>query len=242
VLLELEYLQGLGYKEVFFRDELFTVMPRRVRDICEGILERGIDVTWICSVKIGTVDPELLALMKRAGCHMIRIGVESGSQELLDNVKKGVDVEELRQTFEWTHQLGLDTHAHMMLGMPGETATTVARTLDFIDEIRPTTVTYGITTPYPGTPLYDELLQEHPELGDGTDIDARNIHTDGRWNRYYTSLSPQELSDYVRRAYRRFYMRPAYVFGWLKRVESWQELRRLSLAATNVFDFAIRGE
>ncbi len=242
VLKELEYLQSLGYREVFYRDELFTVLPRRVREICDGIRERGIDMSWICSVKIGTVDREMLERMREAGCHMIRIGVESGSQELLDRVKKGVRVEELRETFAWTHEVGIDTHAHMMLGMPGETPETIQRTLEFIDEIRPTTVTYGITTPYPGTPLYDELLEEHPELGDGSAIDARTIHTDGRWNAYYTSLSPEELGDYVKRAYRRFYMRPSYVFGWLARVRSMQELRRLSLAATNVLDFAIRGE
>lgn len=242
VLQELEYLQGLGFKEVFFRDELFTVIPQRVVSICEGILERGIDVSWICSVKVGSVDRATLDLMRRAGCHMIRIGAESGNQVLLDNVKKGVKVSAMRDTFRWTHEVGLDTHAHMMLGLPGETPETILESLDFIDEIRPTTVTYGITTPYPGTPLYDELLEEHPEMGDGSAIDARSIHTDGRWNQYYTSLSPQELSDYVRRAYRRFYMRPSYVFGWLKRVRSWQEMRRLSLAGANVFDFIVRGD
>jgi radical SAM superfamily enzyme YgiQ (UPF0313 family) len=242
VIRELEYLQGLGFKEVFFRDELFTVIPRRVEEVCRGILDRGLDVSWICSVKVGTVDRALLALMKQAGCHMIRIGVETGVQELLDNVKKGVDIADVRKTFQWTHDVGLDTHAHMMLGMPGETPDTIRKSLDFIDEIRPTTVTYGITTPYPGTPLYDELLEEHPELGDGSAIDARTIHTDGRWNRYYTSLSPEELSEYVKRAYRRFYVRPSYVLGWLPKVRSWQELRRLSLAAANVFDFALRGE
>ena len=79
-------------------------------------------------------------------------------------------------------------------------------------------------------------------MGDGTAIDARTIHTDGRWNEFYTSVGPQELSDHVRAAYKRFYMRPSYVFGWLKRVRSWQDLRRLTLAGANVFDFIIRGD
>jgi len=232
----------LGYREVFYRDELFTVMPDRVRQICSGILERAIDVSWICSVKVGSVDRDTLDLMRRAGCHMIRVGVETGCQELLDNVKKGVTVEALRELFGWTHEVGLDTHAHMMRGMPGETDETVQRSLAFIDEVQPTTVTYGITTPYPGTPLYEELVLEHPEMGDGTDIDARTIHTDGRWNTHYSELTPEKLSDYVRKAYRRFYVRPSYVFGRLGAVRSFDELRRITLAGANVFDFIVRGD
>jgi radical SAM superfamily enzyme YgiQ (UPF0313 family) len=191
---------------------------------------------------VGSVNREGLALMRRAGCHMIRVGVETGSQELLDNVKKGVRIADVRRCFDWCHEVGLDTHAHMMLGMPGETNETVRRSLDFVDELRPTTVTWGITAPYPGTPLYDQVSSEHPELGDGSIIDVRSIHTDGSINRHFTALEPEELEAWVRRAYRRFYFRPTYVWGWLKRTRSLAELRRLSLAGSNIFDFVLRGD
>ena len=112
----------------------------------------------------------------------------------------------------------------------------------FIDDVRPTTVTYGITTPYPGTPLYDQVVAEHPELGDGSLIDVRTIHTNGTFNRFYTSLEPEELQDWVRKAYKRFYFRPSYVLGWLPRVRSIAELSRLSLAGATVFDFVRNGD
>lgn len=239
---ELTYLADLGFKEVFYRDELFTVMPKRTKAICEGILDAGIDLAWICSVKVGTVDREILGLMREAGCHMIRIGVESGNQELLDNVKKGVRVEEIEQTFAWCHEVGMDVHAHMMLGMPGETHDTIDRSLTFIDKIRPTTVTYGITTPYPGTPLYEDVVERYPELGDGSQIDVRTIHTNGSANEHFTGLAADELSRYVRQAYKRFYMRPGYMWKMLRRCNNVDDVRRLSLAGANVVDFVLRGD
>lgn len=242
VVKELEYLVGLGYKEIFFRDELFTVIPQRVTDICEGILEKKLDVSWICSVKINTVNEKMIRIMKQAGCHMIRIGVETGNQEILNNVKKGVKIENVIKTFDDCNAVGLDTHAHMMLGMPGETKETVYKTFDFIERIKPTTITYGVTTPYPGTPLYDQIYNDHPEIGDGSQIDASKIHTTAEWNKYYTSLTNEELSGFVREGYRRFYIRPSYIYKWMRKINNLAELRRVTMAGTQVFDFALRGE
>jgi len=242
VLKEIEILTDMGYKEIFYRDELFTVLPRRVKAICEGIIARKLDVSWICSVKIGSVDKETLKLMKEAGCHMIRIGVETGNQELLDRVKKYVEIEQIRETFAWTHEIGLDTHAHMMLGMPGETKETIKNTFQFIEEIQPTTITYGITTPYPGTPLYDEVIQLDPSFGDGSQIDARTIHTQSNFSHLFTQVPPEELPKYIKKAYQKFYCKPSYVWKWMKRIRNIEDLRRLTMAGVNVFDFALRGE
>lgn len=242
VLKELEILQAIGFREVFYRDEVFTLMRDRVVEICKGILERRIDMSWICSSRTDSVDKPTMDLMRKAGCHMIRFGVESGVQALLDRMKKGVTVERMRQTFRWAHEVGMDTHAHMMIGVPGETRETVHRTMEFVDEIRPTTVTYGITTPYPGTPLFEEVAQVDPEIGDGSVIGLRELHTTGRFNRHYTALSVQELSQAVGEAYRRYYLRPSYVWMWLKKVRSFDELKRLTIAATTIYDFILRGD
>lgn len=242
VVKELEVLQDMGYREVFYRDEVFTLKRERVVQICKRILDRKIDMTWICSSRTDSVDKPMLELMREAGCHMIRFGVESGVQDLLDRMKKGVTVERVVQTFQWAHEVGIDTHAHMMIGVPGETRETIQRTLDFVDEIRPTTVTYGITTPYPGTPLFDDVAKADPTIGDGSVIGLRELHTTGRFNRHYTALSSEELSRAVRGAYRRYYLRPSYVWTWLRKIHSLDELKRLSLAATTLYDFILRGE
>ncbi len=135
VIEELELIQNQEYKEVFFRDETFSFYKERNIRICQEIIKRKIDLTWICNARVGTVDRETMRLMKEAGCHMIKFGVESGVQEILDNLRKGIRVKMTRQTFRWAQELGMETHAHIMLGSPGETKNTINETIKFVKEI-----------------------------------------------------------------------------------------------------------
>ncbi len=240
VIEEMTECAALGYREIFFRDELFTASKKRVQEICEGIRERGLDLTWICSSRVTNVDEEILPLMKKAGCHMIRFGVESGVQEILDNINKKITIEDTRKAFRLCHQYDIDTHAHCMIGSPGETQDTIDRSLAFVKEIDPTIITFGITTPYPGTALFEQVQAEHPEIGDGTGLDLTRLHTDAFFNQFFTELSNEELSRNIRRIYREFYFRPRYLLKWLKRIRSTDELKRVILAGMNVFDFAFR--
>jgi len=237
VIAEIREVARLGYKEIFFRDEIFTAFKERVMKICRTIIDEKIDITWIASARINSVDREMLGLMKKAGCHMIRLGVESGVQELLNNVKKGITTGQTEQVFAWAHEVGMDTHAHLMIGLPGETKETIEETILFVQKIDPTVVTFGIMTPYPGTPFFNELREHHPELGDGTCMDLSKLHTHAYYNETFTALSAEELQKYIRKVYKKFYLRPGYIFKWLKRVRSLDELKRLTLAGTNVFGF-----
>jgi radical SAM superfamily enzyme YgiQ (UPF0313 family) len=242
VVKEMEEIQCLGYKEVFFRDEIFTASKKRVMDICEKILERKIELSWICSARIGTVDLETMKLMKEAGCHMIRFGVESGVQRILNNIKKDITVEQIRTTFEWIHRAGLDTHAHLMIGMPGETGESIQKSIEFAREIDPTIITVGICTPFPGTELFEEIAEIYPEIGDGSGCDLGKLHTKAFYNQVFTNMKEADLPKYIRHFYRSFYLRPSYVIKWFKRIKSLDELRRIILAATQVFDFVFRGD
>lgn len=237
VLEEMEYLCNKGYKEIFFRDETFTASSRRVAEICEGIIKRKLDVTWICSSRVGAVDYELMCLMKKAGCHMLRIGVETGVQELLDRMKKGVTLEQTEQMFSSTHKAGIDTHAHCMLGVPGETEETIKTTIKFVKKIDPTIATFGICTPYPGTELFEMVKNEYPAIGDGSQCDLSKLHTVGFFNQYFTKLSSKYLESSIRKAYGEFYLRPRYILKWLYKIRSMNEFRRVVLAGTQVFEF-----
>lgn len=241
VIEELEIVHKQGYKEVFFRDEMFTTDKDRVVKICEGILQKNLDITWIASTRVGVIDEELISLMKRAGCHMLRFGVESGSQEILNNVKKGVKVEQIESDFELTHKYYMDTHAHCMVGMPGETENSLRQTLKFIKKIDPTIVSFGVCTPYPGTKLFDLVVEKHPEIGDGSDCDLAKLHTQSFYNEVYTDLSTEQLNAWIKKIYWEFYFRPTYLFRWLGRVNSLSEFKRLSLAASQVIDFVFTG-
>ena len=242
VVEEMAYLQGLGFREIFYRDEVFTLDKKRVFEICDRIMQAKINMAWICSVKASTANREMLKAMKAAGCRLIRVGVESGVQEVLDSVRKDVLTGQVENVFRWARELMLETHAHMMLGMPGETPETVRTTFDFISKIRPSTVTYGIMTPYPGTEIYQQVVKEDPGFGDGTKINARSIHTNASFSKIFSRIDEKELEGYVQEGYRRFYMRPAYIGERLFRVSDWQEFRRLVLAGTQVFRFVMQGD
>ena len=239
---EMAHYRSKGFREIYFRDETFTAVRARTRQVCEGVLARGLDVTWIANARIGNLDRPMLELMRRAGCHLIKFGVESGVQEILDRVKKNIRVEKTRQTFAWAREVGMETHAHMMLGMPGETPETLETTIRFAAEIEPTTVSFGICTPYPGTPLFRELVEQVPELGDGTSVNFGNLHTQDFFSERFTSVTGDTLEKAVRRAYRRFYLRPSYMVRSLARVRSGDDVKRFALAGTRVLDFIFRGE
>lgn len=242
VVEELEYIQYLGYREIFFRDETFTIFKERNIKICQEIIKRKINLTWICNARIGSVDQESLKLMKKAGCHMIRFGVESGVQEILNNIKKGISIDKTKETFKMAHNIGLSTHAHLMIGLPGDTKKTVEETIQFAKKISPTTATFGICTPYPGTELFKLIAEKFPEIKDGSDADLKKLHTSGFYNQAFTNIKSEELEKLVKKAYLKFYLRPAYFWKSLKRVNSLDELRRILIAGTSVLDFAFRGE
>ncbi|MBL7196588.1 MAG: radical SAM protein [Candidatus Omnitrophica bacterium] len=239
VIDEVTTLQGLGYKEIFFRDETFSAFKKRNKEICEKLIKNNNDVTWICNARIDLISEEDIALMKKSGCHMIKFGVESGNQQILDNIKKSITVEQTRTIFQISHKLGMNTHAHVMLGCPGETKETIQETLRFVKEIDPTTASFGIHTPYPGTELFNKVAIVHPEIKDGVEASMEKLHIKGFFNEIFTELSKEELEKCVRKAYRTFYFRLGYLLKRLFSINSFNELIRWSIAALNIFSFGV---
>lgn len=242
VVEEMQLLELQGHREIFFRDEVFTASKQRVIDICKKIKMKRINLSWICSSRIDSVDLEILRLMKRAGCHMIRFGVESGAQEILNNLKKDITIEQTQRSFGWAHKVGIDTHAHLMIGSPGETQGTIDRTLRFVKKINPTIVTFGICTPYPGTELFLRVLQRYPQANDGSTCDLKRLHTKAFFNEAFTEISSKTLEQIIRKAYRIFYLRPSYFIKWLRKIRSIDELKRVISAGLSVIDFSLRAE
>jgi radical SAM superfamily enzyme YgiQ (UPF0313 family) len=208
-------------------------------EVARAILERQIDLTWICSARVGSIDEEMISLMKESGCHMIRIGVESGSQRILDNVKKGIRIEQTVHLMDLAHKYGVGVHAHMMLGMPGETEDTIQESIDFAKKIDPEVVTFGICTPYPGTPLYDQVLKSHPDIRDGSACNLSKLHQEGFFNSAFCKLSEESLGKHIRRAYQSFYLRPRYIFRRLVGLRTWQGVKREIVAGSKVLTFSL---
>lgn len=241
VLGELELILEQGYREVFYRDETFTLFKKRNETICKEITRRNWKISWICNSRLIGIDKPMLALMQEAGCHMIKFGVESGDQGILDAMKKGTTLEEIRQIFRWCNELGLDTHAHVMLGNVGETRETIERTIEFVKELNPSNAAFGILTPYPGTELFDRVAQIRPEINDGSQCDLNILHTANFFNETFTRIDPDALGNWMKIAYRRFYWRPGYLLKALSRISNLGELRRAVKAGITTLDFSIRG-
>jgi len=236
---EMEQIKEMGYNEIFYRDETFTASKKRTLKICDLIGERNLNISWICNARIGTVNKEIMMKMKEAGCHLIKFGVESGVQRILDNINKGIDVEMTRKTFKWANEIGMETHAHVMLGCIGETKETVEKTIEFVKEINPTTVTFGAFTPYPGTAVFEMVKERIPEIGDGSACDLSKLHTSGFYNYVFCDLTDKEIGNAVRRAYKKFYLRPSYIFKRLIMIRSLDEFRRVVSAGFNILSFSI---
>jgi radical SAM superfamily enzyme YgiQ (UPF0313 family) len=129
-----------------------------------------------------------------------------------------------------------------MIGAPGETEQTINESIKFVKRIKPTTITVGICSPYPGTPLFQQVQKAQPEIGDASDNDFSRLHTKGFYNQSYCKIDSQRLEWHLKRFYREFYMRPSYILGWLGRINNVAELKRIAAAGIKLLQFSVEGE
>ncbi|MBF0501990.1 MAG: B12-binding domain-containing radical SAM protein [Candidatus Riflebacteria bacterium] len=151
---ELDYLvREQGASEVYFLDDTFNITEKRVVEICELILRRFPGLMWSCNFEVNVASREMLSLMQRAGCWSIMIGVESGSQKILDAIQKGITIEQVLKVSDWCYELGLMGRASFILGHPGETRETMRQTIALARRVRLPFVTFSLMTPLPGSRL-----------------------------------------------------------------------------------------
>ena len=153
---ELSWLkEEYGAGAFSFYDDVFTYDKKRAFEICAEMKKRNINVPWDCQTRVDQISRELLAEMRDANCQLISFGVESGSQEILDSMKKGTTVEQNEMAIRYAKEAGLSVAISVIIGYPGETMDTLEQTLDFIRRTEPDDAYLSLATPYPGTELYD---------------------------------------------------------------------------------------
>lgn len=206
-VLEAERRHGLGYAVLF--DDNFTLRRERVAAICEGLARAGTRLEWKCEARVDGVDPELLRLMRRAGCRTVAFGVESGHQKSLDRLRKAQSVARTREVFRQVREAGLESVAYVLLGIPGETPAESLASMDWCREIGADFVQFSTLSPFPGTPMYEEAVRE----GWLRTTRVRNPADAEEWRE--TLVPPgwteEDLRRVVRSAYARFYFRPSYL-------------------------------
>jgi radical SAM superfamily enzyme YgiQ (UPF0313 family) len=223
---EIEYdLRLFPYiKEIMFETDTFAISSTHVKGVCEELLRRKLKVTWSCNVRVD-IDLRLLPLMKNAGCRMLMVGFEFGTQEALDAVKKGVTLEQSREFAKTAHRLGFIIHGCFMVGAPGETREMVKKTIDFAKSLPLDTVQFSGICVYPGTPMY-EWAKENGYLipGDWREWVSKDYEQVTLLN--YPQLSKEEMDAYIDKGLKEFYFRLRQIVRMLLKIRTVSDFRR----------------
>ena len=205
-------LNKYGQSQFTFYDDAFTVNRQHTLEMCADIKARKLDVTWDCETRVDAVDKELLEKMHDAGCITIWFGVESGSERILDQMHKKIKPEGVRAAFKMSQKAGMMTIASAVIGFPGETEETAWETINFINSLNPDDIGFYVATPYPGTPMYEQVVKN-----------GWLRVTD--FNKYDTAtptfetpeLSMEKIREIKYKAHQKFYLRPSYVFKMMRK-------------------------
>lgn len=240
VLDEIEHcVEDLGIKEIDIFDRDFLIKRGRAMEICEGIIERGLDFKWSCRARVDEVDDKLLELMNRAGCRLILYGIESGSQEILDRDHKGINLEEIEEGLRLTKEAGIETLGFFIIGHEGETEKQARKTIEFSKELPLDYAQFFKMTAKPGTKLYEDVVEElgydyFEELIKGN-VDESDLP------RPWTDLSNEEIEGLVWEAYQEFYLRPGYIIKRLVNIDSLSELKKYVKAGIKILSKKFEG-
>jgi len=198
-----------GIRHLVFTDDQFAASRPRLMRLCEKMSGGGLNIQWNCDARVDSMDPDLLKLMKRAGCWMISYGIESGSQKILDQTRKGITLDQVEQAVRWTKEAGIRAKGLFMIGYPEETEETLGETLAFIGRSRLDEINLSFLTPYPGTEIYRQAkgtsnFEEHWGR-----MNALNCLLPSE------ALTCRELEKAYGKIIRRFYMRSGPTLSYL---------------------------
>jgi hopanoid biosynthesis associated radical SAM protein HpnJ len=220
-------------KEFFFDDDTFTDDLRRAEAIARELGKLG--VTWSCNAK-ANVPRDTLKILKDGGLRLLLVGYESGNQQILHNIKKGMRIDVAKRFTKDCHDLGITIHGTFILGLPGESKETIEETIRFATEINPHTIQVSLAAPYPGTFLHRQALENgwlddgNAELVDDHGVQIAPLH--------YPHLSHSEIFDSVETLYRRFYFRSGKIASIVgEMVRSPQMMKRRLREGVEFFHF-----
>lgn len=214
----------LGYEEVHFYDDLFNIQPERVIAFCDEIKRRGYRLQWDFRGRVNSVTWQSLKRAKEAGCRMISFGVETGSDDGLRQLGKDTTIAQVQQVFQWCRSLGILTIADFMIGLPLEkSAEDVRRNVDFLLKLSPDYAQFSILTLYPNTELFAEAARRGLLQPERWQAFAGNPSPDFYLDHWEEFLTITQLVSLQKEAYRRFYLRPSYIWRSMISTCTWHE-------------------
>jgi hopanoid biosynthesis associated radical SAM protein HpnJ len=197
-------LFGDRVREYMFDDDTFPIDKQRAIAISKHM--KRLNLTWSCNAR-ANLDYDTLKALRDNGLHLLLVGFESGNQQILDNIQKGVKLEVARKFMQNCHDLGITVHGTFIIGLPIETQRTIDDTVKFACELSPHTIQVSIAAPYPGTALYNQA-KANGWFADDTLVANSGIQTS---TLHYPDLSSQDIENAVEKMYRKFYFRPKVI-------------------------------
>jgi anaerobic magnesium-protoporphyrin IX monomethyl ester cyclase len=231
IMEELKYIKSLGVKEIFFLDQTFGANKQKTKELLNKIIEEKLNIKWFSFSRVDVLDEEMLLLMKKSGCHTLIFGIESGSDKILTDYRKGYTKEDIKRTLGICAKLKIRTAGTFIFGLPDETAETAEETLEFIKELPLDYASFNVAVPRAGTDLREQAIS----LGL---IDKNFVTMDQSGTEVSMStreLSQEEVKAIKRKAVFNFYFRSKYIMCRLFKIRTPYEFIQNFLNAVNLF-------
>ncbi len=210
-----ECLERYHIRNFLFRSDLFTTDKAWVIELCQEILNRGLDIEWVCNSRVDTIDEEMLAWMNKAHCWLIAYGVETGNREILEKMNKRATLEDAYRAMQLTREAGILSSIYLLFGLPWDTPDTLQEDITFAKQLDPDFLEIFYVYPFPGTELYEMAVKEGLLRSGETPTAAYSQPAMPTF-----TMSLEELRRWRRIAMRRFYLRPKVIWKTILRARS----------------------
>lgn len=224
-----ECVDKYGITNFLFWSDIFNIDKDWVMELCQKIIDSGLKITWSANTRADTADEEMANKMYEAGCRLVSIGVESGSQEMLDKIGKRITLDDVRLTVKIFKKAGIRIYNYFVIGLPWEDEDTVEDTIDFAIELDSDFISFYTATPLPGSKFY-EYAKENNLINSDTSFSSAYFYPSV--NTHY--LTKERVFQLHKKAIRKFYLRPAYIIRMLSRIRSFTEFKNYFKAGLGV--------
>ncbi|MFH1611662.1 MAG: radical SAM protein [bacterium] len=221
-----ECLNKYGIGEFNFHDELFTINKKRTIEFCQEINKRNLDIVWVCMCRVDYLDMETLQAMRNAGCKKIMFGFESGSQMILDKMKKRVALEKAEEAVSLVHRVGIKSAGNFMFGNIGETEKTIKQSIALAKKLNTDTMAFFIASPYHGTEFY-EIAKDNGYLRPDLEWKDFTLVSNNMPPINLPGLPAEKIMEWQKKAYRQYYLRLKYIWKKLISINSVVDLKNL---------------
>lgn len=224
-----ECVEKYNIKNFLFWSDIFNFNREWTLELCQKIIESGLKITWSSNTRADTMDEEMARMMYKSGCRLVSIGVESGSQKMLDNIGKKITLDDIRNTVKILKKNKIKIYNYFVIGLPWETEETVEETIKFAIELDSNFISFYTATPLPGTKYFAYAMLNRLVEGN---LDFRSAYYEPVVRSEH--LSKERIFELHKQAVKRFYLRPKFILKTLLSLRSFAEFKNYFIAGLNL--------